>query len=140
MAQYLFGGFERCLYPVQKFDSEAERKLAVILEREAIKWFKPAKGQFQLFYRHGAEHLEYQPDFAAETDKAIYMLEPKAANQMNDPIVLAKKEAAIQWCANATNYAQSYGGKPWRYLLIPHNEIATNITLKALADRFGIRS
>ena len=37
MAKYLFGGFQRCLYPVQKFDSDAERKLAVILEREAIK-------------------------------------------------------------------------------------------------------
>jgi type III restriction enzyme len=137
MAQYLFGGFERCLYPIQKFDSEAERKLAVILEREAIKWFKPAKGQFQLFYRHGVEHLEYQPDFAVETEEAIYMIEPKAANQMNDTIVLAKKDAAIQWCANATNYAKSYGGKPWHYLLIPHNEIATNITLDVLAARFG---
>jgi type III restriction enzyme len=44
----LFDGFQRCLYPVQKFDSNSERKLAVILEREASKWFKPAKGQFQI--------------------------------------------------------------------------------------------
>lgn len=51
MAKYVFGGFVRCLYPVQKFDSNAERRLAVILERDAIKWFKPAKGQFQIFYR-----------------------------------------------------------------------------------------
>ena len=67
MAKYLFGGFKRCLYPVQKFQSDAERKLAVILDREAEKWFKPAKGQFQIFYRQGADHLEYQPDFVAET-------------------------------------------------------------------------
>jgi type III restriction enzyme len=46
MARYLFGGFTRCLYPTQKFQSDAERKLAVILEREILKWFKPAKGQF----------------------------------------------------------------------------------------------
>jgi type III restriction enzyme len=65
------------------------------------------------------------------------MLEPKASNQMDDPIVLAKKEAALKWCANASNHSQSYEGKPWRYLLIPHNEIATNITLDALAARFG---
>ena len=76
--------------------SDAERKLAVILEREALKWFKPAKGQFQIFYRQGADHLEYQPDFVAETADTIYMLEPKAANQMDDPIVLAKKEAAVK--------------------------------------------
>lgn len=137
MARYLFGGFNRCLYPVQKFDSEAERKLAMILERDVIKWFKPARGQFQIFYRHGADYLEYQPDFVAETTDAIFMLEPKAGNQMDDPVVLAKKEAAIKWCANASNHARSYDGKPWRYVLIPHNEIVTNITLEALAARFG---
>ena len=136
MAKYVFGGFERCLYPVQKFDSEAERKLAVILDRDAIKWFKSAKGQFQIFCRHGADHLEYQPDFVAETGYAIFMLEPKASNQLYDPIVLAKKEAALNWCANASAHAQSYGGKPWRYLLIPHDEIATNITLDALVQRW----
>ena len=137
MAKYLFGGFDRCLYSVQKFDSDAERKLAVILDRDAIKWFKPAKGQFQIYYRSGADHLEYLPDFVAETVAGIFMLEPKAGDQLDDRIVLAKKEAAVKWCANASTHAQSYGGKPWRYLLIPHNEIATNITLEALVARFG---
>jgi type III restriction enzyme len=137
MARYLFGGFDRCLYPVQKFDSEAERKLAMILERDAIKWFKPARGQFQIFYRQGADYLEYQPDFVAETIDTIFMLEPKASNQMDDPIVLAKKEAAVKWCANASNHTYSHDGKAWRYVLIPHNEIATNITMDALAARFG---
>jgi type III restriction enzyme len=137
MARYLFGGFDRCLYPVQKFESEAERKLAMILELDAIKWFKPAKGQFQIFYRQGADYLEYQPDFVAETIDTIFMLEPKASNQMDDPIVLAKKEAAVKWCANASNHTYSHDGKAWRYVLIPHNEIATNITIDALAARFG---
>jgi len=137
MARYLFGGFSKCLYPVQKFESEGERILAMILEREALRWFRPAKGQFQIFYRHGADHREYQPDFVAETDEAIYMLEPKARNQLTDPIVLVKKEAAVQWCANASEYAKSYGGKPWRYVLIPHDEIASNMTLNALANHYG---
>ena len=66
MAKYLFGGFTRCLYPVQKFQSDAERKLAIIADREAEKWFKPAKGQFQIFYPFAGDHLEYQPDFVAE--------------------------------------------------------------------------
>jgi type III restriction enzyme len=137
MAKYLFNGFTRCLYPVQKFDSEAERKLAVILDRDADKWIKPAKGQFQIFYRVGADHPEYQPDFVAETAEAIFMLEPKASNKMEEPIVLAKTDAAVQWCANASEHARSNGGKPWRYLLIPHDEIAENITLEALVKRFG---
>lgn len=136
MAKYLFGGFARCLYPVQKFDSDSERKLAVVLERDAEKWFKPAKGQFQIFYRKGADHLEYQPDFVAETADIIYMLEPKMRKEMEDPDVLAKKEAATQWCVYASDHAATYDGKPWRYLLIPHDEIASNITLSGLADRF----
>jgi type III restriction enzyme len=137
MGRYLFGGFSRCLYPMQKFDSDTERQLSVILERDAIKWFRPLRGQFQIFYRQGADHLEYQPDFVAETVEAMLILESKASTQMDDPIVLAKKEAALNWCANASEHSRSYGGKPWRYLLIPHNEIATNITLAALAARFG---
>jgi type III restriction enzyme len=136
MAKYLFNGFSRCLYPVQKFASDAERKLAVILDRDTLKWFKPAKGQFQIFYRQGADHLEYQPDFVAETEEMIFMLEPKARNEMDDEIVLAKKEAALKWCTNASNHALSNGGKPWRYLLIPHDEIAENMTLDGLAKKF----
>lgn len=62
---------------LQKFDSEAERILAVILDRETEKWFKPAKGQFQMYYKLGSDHPEYQPDFVAETADILYMLEPK---------------------------------------------------------------
>ena len=137
MAKYLFGNFQRCLYPVQKFDSDTERRLAVILERDTIRWFKPAKGQFQIYYKTIADHLEYQPDFVAETTDTIYMLEPKMRKELDDPIVIAKKEVAIKWCANASDHASTYGGKPWRYLLIPHDEIAENITLAGLAGRFG---
>lgn len=136
MSKYVFGGFTRCLYPIQKFASDAERVLAVILDRDAIKWFKPAKGQFQIFYKQGADHPEYQPDFVAETNQVIYMLEPKASNQMTDPVVLAKKEAAIKWCKNASDYAMANGGKPWRYVLIPHNAIAQNMTLEGLVQQF----
>ena len=138
MSKYVFGGFKRCLYPVQKFASEAERVLAVILDRDAEKWFKPAKGQFQIFYKQGANHQEYQPDFVAETKEAIYMLEPKASNQMEDAIVLAKKEAAIKWCKNASDYAAANGGKPWRYALIPHTAIAVNMTVDGLAGQFKV--
>ncbi len=139
MSKYVFGGFKRCLYPVQKFDSEAERVLAVILDRDAAKWFKPAKGQFQIFYKQGTNHLEYQPDFVAESKDAIYMLEPKAINQMEDVVVQAKKEAAAKWCKNASDYATANGGKPWCYVLIPHTAIAVNMTLEGLARQFEDR-
>ena len=135
MAKYLFGGFARCLYPVQKFHSDSERRLAVILEREALKWFRPAKGQFQIYYKRGADHLEYQPDFVAETDNMIWMLEPKARNELDSPDVLAKQAAAVQWCQHASVHTASYGGKPWRYALIPHDVIAENMTLPGLMQQ-----
>ncbi len=55
-----------------------------------------------------------------------------------DPrVLLAKKEAAVEWCVNASDHAAINGGKPWRYVLIPHDETAENITLAGLAARFG---
>ena len=139
MAKYLFGGFQRCLYPVQKFQSDSERKLAVILEREASKWFKPAKGQFQIYYKAGADHLEYQPDFVAETKSTIYMVEPKAKKEMADDDVLAKMTAAVTWCKQASDHAATCGGKHWHYLLIPHDVITENMTIAGLAGQFGVK-
>lgn len=137
MARYLFGGFSKCLSNVTKFHSDTERKLAVILEREALKWLRPAKGQFQMFYRSGNDHLEYQPDFVAEMDDCIVMLEPKMATQMTDKDVLAKRDVAVQWCGWATEHAHTYGGKRWRYALIPHDAVAENITIDFLLKQYA---
>ena len=98
IAQLVFWGFSRCLYPVQKFQSDTERVLSIILDRDATKWFKPGRGQFQIFYKWGADQREYQPDFVAETTAAIYMLEPKMRKEMEDGEVIAKKDAAVRWC------------------------------------------
>jgi type III restriction enzyme len=64
-------------------------------------------------------------------------MEPKARNEINDPEVLAKRDAAVQWCKHASNYAASYSGKPWRYLLIPHDVITDNMTIEGLSSHFG---
>ncbi|HEY4311870.1 MAG TPA: hypothetical protein VGN12_20650 [Pirellulales bacterium] len=137
MAKYIFGGFEKCLYPVVKFHSDTERKLSVIVDRESSKWFKPAKGQFQIYYLANGEHLEYQPDFVAETDSTILMIEPKARNEMDAADVIAKSDAALRWCKQATDHALTCGGKPWAYLLVPHDEIADNMTLSGLQKQWG---
>ena len=121
--QMLFGGFTKCLYPYQKFDSDTERRFAIILERFSKKWFKPAKGQFQIYYQNGTEQAEYIPDFVVETDDSILMCETKARTDMDSPDVLAKSEAASQWCKHASQNAKNNGGKPWQYLLIPHDEV-----------------
>ncbi|MEI6071215.1 MAG: DEAD/DEAH box helicase family protein [Verrucomicrobiae bacterium] len=136
IALMIFGGFSRCLYPVQKFQSDTERVLSVILDREATKWFKPGRGQFQIFYKWGADQREYQPDFIAETADAIFMLEPKMRKEMEDGEVVAKKDSAVRWCRHASDHAVQNGGKPWKYLLIPHDAIAENMSIKGLAAQF----
>lgn len=137
MAKYLFGGFKRGLRTVERFDSDSERKLAVILDRDAQKWFRPSKGQFQIYYRSGGDQLEYLPDFVAETEATILMLEPKMSTQMQQKDVQAKRDAAVEWCAVATAHTATCGGKPWRYVLIPHDVIADNMGLEFLVKQYG---
>ena len=129
--QMLFGCFSKCLYPLQKFDSDTERRFAVILERDAQKWFKPAQGQFQIYWKSGFDSKEYIPDFVVETKDSIWLVETKAGKDLKDPEVLAKADAAFEWCKHATDYALQHNGKSWRYVLIPHDEVAES---KKLAD------
>jgi len=131
----LFGGFKKCLYPTQKFDSDPERRFAVVLEKDTtvMKWFKPGKGVFQIRYTGDSD---YEPDFVVETETEKLLCEPKRADQMQDPAVLAKARAAATWCRHATAHETANKGKPWRYLLIPHDAIADNMTMAGLAKRF----
>lgn len=129
--QMLFGSFSKCLYPLQKFDSDTERRFAVILERDAQKWFKPAQGQFQIYWKSGLDSKEYIPDFVVETKDSIWLVETKAGKDLKDPEVLAKADAAFEWCKHATDYALQHNGKYWRYVLIPHDEVVES---KKLAD------
>ena len=134
--QMLFGEFLKCLYPQQKFDSDTERRFAVIIERDAVKWFKPAKGQFQLFYKDGIEHPEYVPDFVVETDNGILMVETKAKNEMQDAKVLAKADAAMRWCQHASEYLLKHEGKEWKYLLVPHDDVSEQNTLSTYIQKY----
>ncbi|MES1928864.1 type III restriction enzyme, res subunit [Salinisphaera dokdonensis CL-ES53] len=141
--QYLFGGFKRCLYPVQRFDSDTERQFAVLLEkeREELKWLKPADNTFQIRFSHEAP--PYEPDFVVETDFVKYLCEPKRADQIQTDIVQAKARAAVEWCEHASRHeaetASDNVGKPWRYLLIPHDAITATVTLKALSERYEVK-
>ena len=131
----LFAGFGKCLYRIQKFDSDSERRFAMILEndKEVMKWFKPAKGIFQIHY---ASEASYEPDFVIETKTAKLLCEPKAAKEMGAEDVQAKAKAATEWCAHATAHEKQYGGKPWIYLLIPHDAIADNKNTQGLTATY----
>ncbi len=142
IGQYLYGGFMRCAYPYQKFHSDTERILATVLERQAKRWFRPASGQFNIYYRSGASQPEYIPDFVAQLPDMVLLIETKkaqevAAAQGSETDVKAKAEQATLWCKHASDYAKTVGGKPWKYLLVPHDAVAANVTLENLVARYG---
>lgn len=132
----LFEGFKKCLYSIQKFDSDTERRFSVILENDdnVLKWVKPGREDFQIYCR-GDE--VYEPDFVVETKTDKYLCEIKRADQMQQDDVLAKAKAAVVWCQHAAAHEKAYGGKPWFYLLIPDDAIAENKTLQGLAGAFS---
>ena len=66
--KHVFGGFQRCCYPYQRFQSNEEREFAVLIdsanETEVLRWMKPGSGQFRIEYANGQP---YEPDFVVET-------------------------------------------------------------------------
>ena len=129
IAQVVYGSFEKCAYTYQKFHSDTERIFASILERDSLLWFRPLSGQFNIYYRDGVNQPEYVPDFVATTASYNLMIETKKAMDMDSAEVKAKAAAALEWCKNASDYSHMHGGKPWKYLLIPHDAVAVNKTL-----------
>ena len=132
--KHLFGGFKKCCYPLQKFDTDPERRLAVTIDGDSNvdKWLKPGRNQFRIDYRSGES---YEPDFVVETKTRMLICEVKARNELDDADVNAKAAAATKWCTTATQHAG--GTKPWIYLLIPDDQITGSATLDGLSAKFA---
>ena len=130
--KFVFRGFEKSCHFEYKFDSRTEQTLSFILEndKDVIKWLRPAPDQFRIYWHHNSKL--YEPDFVAETADCIYLLEPKAANEVNSPDVQEKAQAALKYCKYATEYTAEYGGKPWKYALIPHDQVTKTSSFKGV--------
>lgn len=132
----VFKGMTKSVFDRVKFDSvEGELTFARVLEQDSdvLKWLKPAQNEFDIFYNRNKRYI---PDFVVETNNKIYLVEVKAANQLTDPDVVAKKNRAIQYCKVASNWSKANGYKEWQYLFIPHNAIRANSSFSNLAGRF----
>jgi type III restriction enzyme len=132
----VFGGFTKCCSTVQKFDSDPERRFAVLIDDEhsVEKWLKPGRAQFQIDYRSGEN---YEPDFVIETTTQKLICEIKARKEMDDDIVQAKAKAATKWCKTANLHAAPDGGKRWLYALIPDDQVIGSSTLEGFVAKFG---
>ena len=120
VVKFVYVGFRKSYYTRYRFDSSTELDFAFILETndEVLKWIRPVPNQFSIYWANGSK--KYEPDFIVETGDAIYMCETKAEKDLNSPDVLDKAEAAREFCCQASGFAAKNGGKPWRYIIIPH--------------------
>jgi type III restriction enzyme len=133
--KYVFRGFSKACHFEYKFDSKTEQDFAFVLEadKDVLKWLRPAPNQFRIYWYNNSK--KYEPDFIVETEDTIYMVEPKAAKNINDPDVQAKKLAAEKYCNYASNFTKEHGGKEWKYLLIPHDQIERTSSFKFLISK-----
>lgn len=139
IVKYVYVGFKKSYYTKYRFDSSTELDFAYILEtnNEVLKWIRPAPNQFNIYWSSGAK--KYEPDFIVESADVIYMCETKAEKDVHDADVQAKAEAAREFCRRASEFTAQNGGKPWKYIVIPHtlvdrsysfNYVLTQIKLK----------
>ena len=136
VTKYVYRGFEKACHFEYKFDSNTEKELEYILENDktVLKWLRPASNQFHIYWDNNSKR--YEPDFVVETEEAICMIEPKSKDKMSDADVIQKADAAKTYCKYATEHNLEHGGKPWYYLLIPHDDINTSTSLNYLISKY----
>jgi len=132
--QMLFGGFAKAVYPEQRFQSDSERRFAIVLENdlEVLRWNKLQQDQIQISLPRDGGY--YVPDFVVETKDAKYICEVKAKNELDSPDVQEKARACARWCEAASEHSRKHTGKPWKYVLIPHDEIEEQRSFGGLAS------
>ena len=135
----VFTGFTKACHSAYKFDSIPEKDLVTCLENDnnVIKWLRPAFNQFNIMWNRAGER--YEPDFIVETTDTIYMIEIKRDDQIYSDEVQKKKEAALKYCEDATEYNKSNGKKEWKYIIIPGSEVKFNRTMKEYENLFRNR-
>ena len=137
--KYVFRGFLKACHFEYKFDSKTEKDFAFILEEDKSvqKWMRPAPNQFRIYWANNSK--QYRPDFVVETTNAIYLVETKSASDIDSAEVKDKMKAALKYCKYATDFTTANEGKPWKYLLIPHNEVQISSSFEHLVNRFEKR-
>lgn len=80
--------------------------------------------EFRDYARRGGQVFvsTHSPDFlnAAELEEVFWLV----------------KQDGYTVIQHASDHATQNGGKPWKYLLIPHDAIAENMSIKGLAAQF----
>lgn len=137
--KFVYVGFKKSYYTKYRFDSSTELDFAFILETDeaVLKWLRPVPNQFNIYWANGSKR--YEPDFVVESADTIYMCETKMEKELNDADVQAKATAAREFCNHASEYTENNGGKPWKYVIIPHTLVNRGYTFDYLLSQIKLR-
>ena len=105
-------------------------------DNAVLKWMRPAKSNLISGGINTCQ--QYEPDFVVETADCIYMAEIKMSSEIESEVVQLKAKAGKKYCAAATEFNAKHGGKPWKYLLIPHDVVKEGVFFDWLAKQFEV--
>ena len=135
---FVFEGGQKSPYQFHKFDSDPERRFAVMIdsdfEKSVLRWLKPGYNQFRIEYQSGKR---YEPDFVVETVSEKLIVEIKAEKDLSDRSVQDKARAAQEWVKHVNYFISDGDRKRWAYFLIPDSALSEGATLAGLMATFG---
>jgi type III restriction enzyme len=123
----IISGYAKSFFSRNVFDSKPEKLLADVLDqdKDVFRWVRPPGGQLTIGYKGGT----YNPDFVVETKGHLfYLVEVKAANELNANDTLAKARAGKGWCLAMSKAT----GKTWEYKLIPDTAVNPSASFKGV--------
>jgi type III restriction enzyme len=134
---YPYHGWVRSVYTVNSFDAySTEFRLAQLFETTAgIKtWVRIDESvPLRVTYLMGAIQREYEPDFIVIDDADVHwIVEGKSDAEMTSPVVLAKRDAAVEWVKTVNASADI--AQRWGYVLASESVIATASSWNALKN------
>lgn len=123
-ARRWYSGWTRSILPVTRFDAKStELALAEVFEASNpdVSWWLRVESHQDVWIPWGHRQRHY-PDFIVITDDGDHwLIEAKADDRANDPDVVEKKNAGLEW----TRFANDSGDAPatWHYLFATETAI-----------------
>ena len=139
-AHYPYKGWSRSVYDVNDFDAySTEFCLANLFETTtSIKtWVRIDNTvPLRISYLIGAIQREYEPDFIViDSNDVHWIVEGKRNDEMNHPLVIAKRDAATAWVSTVN--ASANVSQQWGYLLASESVIGSASSWNALKTAAG---
>ncbi len=132
-----YAGWAKSLHPLNWFDSNPERAIALLADDKnsgVAVWARIQRGEVVVRWEGG----RYSPDlYAIDVTGRHWLIEIKADRDLDRPEVQAKKAAAERWARYVTDNGD-HG--TWAYILMPQSAAEDAKTFAAALTQSGARA